>query len=336
MLDSLFEQSREHSIARIWIFSDLQQALPEMAEDCLARALEDILPLSKGFTHLWCLGDAMEGSQIDRVTRMVQMQVDRLKPLGLPLRFIMGNHDLDCTSRLPPGSTPVLPVWEAFRQVPDWKTTATPDAFWFSETIGPVRVVFLSDHVATDNAWLATQQEVRGEFPDRYPWTLADYQQLRNHIAEWPGPVILAGHYAFPGGPREPPPHGLLHRLLPLPDNVRLHFHGHAHTGDWPYGADKTFQRISTISWHQVQQLNISSLDRTRGSQTRSAILDISRDGNFTVFFRDHEDKTWSDIYICNSQAPRSRTEASTRHHSRRTDLSQTELGKWRAQHPEL
>jgi len=333
MIDDLFRRVRGDALARIWIFSDLQQVLPDMAEDCLLRALKDMNSLDAGLSHLWYLGDAMEGKDPERVDAMTRMQVDHLSTLGLPLRFVMGNHDLDCTTPLPPGSTPVLPVWEAFRKVNGWKTTKTPQEFYFTESYGETLTVFLSDHVAADNRWFATQQGVRGEDPASYPWTLADYQRLRDDIASWPGPVILAGHYAFPGGARGAPPDGLLTRLLPLPDNVQLIFHGHSHVGDWAYGKEKTFQNICTVDWHKTPQINVSSLDRTRGSQSRSVVLDIYKNHTLGVFFRDHEDKKWSNSHFIDCHAPRTISEASERHHRRRTNLEETSLGAWRNQH---
>lgn len=332
MIDGLFLNSKPAQ--RVWVFSDLQQALPEMAEECLDIALTDTRGIADTFTHLWCLGDAMEGNNLERIHRMVEMQVQRLGALDLPLRFVMGNHDLDCTTKLEAGSAPVLPAWEAFRKVPGWKTTETFEDFYFTETLGEFLVVFLSDHVAPDNRWHATQQEVRGTDPAAYPVPLSAYQSLRDQMAAWPGPVVVAGHYAFPGGARGAPPHGLLNRLLPLPDNVRLALHGHAHTGDWPYGKEKTYQRIGWIDWHNVPQINVSSLDRTRGSQTRSVVLDLYTDGSLGVFFRDHEDKMWSDAFFVDGQAPRNRSAASLRHHGRRTRLEDTALHAWKSQHP--
>ncbi len=332
MIDELL--ALRSPIARIWVFSDLQQVIPDMAEGCLKIALEDMQDLDLSPTAIWYLGDAMEGRDSGRVAEMTRMQVAHLSALNLPLRFVMGNHDLDCTSKLPEGTEPVLPVWEAFRQVPGWKTTPSFSDFYFTDTYGDVLVVFLSDHVAPDNRWIATQQEVRGPRPESYDIPVEAYRELRDYMASWNGPVILAGHYAFPGGARGAPPHGLLNRLLPLPDTVKLALHGHAHTGDWPYGKNQTFQRIGWIDWHNIPQVNVSSLDRTRGSQTRSLLLDIYDDGTFGLFFRDHEDKIWSDVFYINAHAPRSRSGASERHHHKHTRLADTPLAAWQAQHP--
>ena len=333
-LHDLYVQSCRGASHRIWIFSDLQQSLPEMAEDCLSIALEDMRDLGLDLTQLWYLGDAMEGRDPDRIARMLTMQVERLGALNLPVRFIMGNHDLDLTNALPAGDAPVLPAYEAFRSVPGWRSTETFTDFYFTEVFGNVLVVFLSDHVAPDNAWRATQQGLRGSHPEAYPHALEAYERLRREMEDWRGPVILAGHYAFPGGARGAPEGGLLERLLPLPDSVKLIFHGHAHTGDWPYGKAKTFQRIGWVDWHAVPQVNVSSLDRTRGSQTRSVVLHMHSDGTMGLFFRDHEDGMWSEAFWIDAAAPRTRSDASIRHHQRRTSFEGTDLSRWQQQHP--
>ena len=332
MINAFFQQGEP--VFRVWVISDLQQVIPEMAEDCLRRALEDVRELGGAFSSIWYLGDAMEGKEIGRVEEMTAMQVRLLGDIGVPVRFIMGNHDLDCSTALPVGSSPVLPVWEAFRKVPGWRTTASYSDFYFTEVYGEALVVFLSDHVAPDLRWIATQQEVRGAEPGSYSISVEAYQRLHAEMAAWKGPVILAGHYAFPGGARGAPEDGLLTRLLPLPDSVKLILHGHAHTGDWPYGREKTYQRIGWVDWHPVPQVNVSSLDRTRGSQTRSVILDFYANGSLGLFFRDHEDKIWSDAFFLDTRAPRTRSEASERHHGRRTRFDGTALERWRKQQP--
>lgn len=329
----LYAWSAERAVERIWTFSDLQQTMPEMAEDCLSRALADMEGVLPDITRIWYLGDAMEGREPERLAAMTAMQVEKLGRTRLPLRFIMGNHDLDAALKCAAGPPPMLPTYEAFRKVPGWRTTERFSEFYFTETMGETLVVFLSDHVAPDNAWQATQHGVRGEDPGAYPHTVEDYHLLRRRMAAWRGPVIVAGHYAFPGGARGAPEGGLLERLLPLPDNVVLALHGHAHTGDWPYGKAKTFQRVGWIDWHDIPQANISSLDRTRGSQTRSAVLHLHADGGMGLFFRDHEDGVWSDVFWTDARAPRRRSEASEGHHARRTDLSDTALYRWQSQH---
>ena len=324
-------QDRLHK--RFWIFSDLQQVLPHMAEECLRIALEDMADKKDRIDQIWYLGDAMEGKNPERVAEMVDMQVRLLTDFGVPVRFIMGNHDLDLTSNAPAGTPPILPVYDAFRNVPGWRTTDTFTDFYFTETFGDTLVVFLSDHVAPDNRWFATQQGLRGPDPEAYAHAPSAYDQLRDQMTAWQGPVILAGHYAFPGGARGAPPDGLLNRLLPLPDNVKLVLHGHAHTGDWPYGKEKTFQRLGWIDWHPVPQANISSLDRTRGSQTRSAVLDLYQDGTLGLYFRDHEDQMWSDAFYVNTRAPRTTSEANARHHGKHTSFEGTALETWKRQH---
>lgn len=325
MLDELL--ALRTPVARIWAFSDLQQGDPATAERYLDIALDDMQDLKLAPTAIWYLGDAVQGSDIDRVTAMTDMQVRKFRALKIPVNFIMGNHDLDCARLATP---PVLPVWEAFRMVPGWKTTPHYTDFYFTETYGNVMVVFLSDHIAPDNRWFVTHQMVRGPQPETYDVPLEAYHELRETMAAWDGPVIIAGHCAFPGGARDAPEDGLLCRLLPLPDNVKLALHGHAHIGDWVWAKQRTFQRVGWIEWHDIPQVNVSSLDGLRGSQPRSVIFDLYEDGTFGVFFRDHYDRIWSDVYFSDSTAPRSRTQESTQMHARRDSLSGTLRETWK------
>ncbi len=325
MLDSIL--TSRAPVSRIWAFSDLQQGELDLAERYLDCALADMHDLQLSPTAIWYLGDAVQGHDIDRVTAMTQMQVKKLGALGIPLCFVMGNHDLDCAGS---GTTPVLPGWEAFRKVPGWRTTAQCNDFYFTETYGTVLVVFLSDHIAPDNRWLVRHQKVHGPKPETYEITVEAYHKLRETMVSWKGPVIIAGHYAFPGGARDEPKDGLLCRLLPLPENVKLVLHGHAHIGDWVWAKQHTFQRLGWVHWHNIPQVNVSSLDGLRGSQPRSIVLDLYADGTFGLFFRDHYDRVWSDMYFCDMTAPRSRTKESTQLHSNRNSIAGTPLEAWK------
>jgi calcineurin-like phosphoesterase family protein len=331
-LQNLYDQSRETARHRIWVFSDLQQYDPALAEECLTLALDDMQTVGIDVTHLWYLGDATEGRDPEHTRRMTDLQVERLGGLNIPLRFVMGNHDLDATRNLSPGTTPVLPAYDAFRQVPGWRTTKTPQDPAFTETLGDALVVFLSDHVSPENRWFATQQEIRGEVPGDYPHDLAVYRDLRQRMADWDGPVILAGHYAFPGGARGTPQGGPLEGLLPLPENVKLILHGHSHIGDWLWGKKDAHQRLSWVDWHEVPQANISSLDRRRGSQTRSAVLHLQPDGTLALFFRDHEDGRWSDAFFTDTAAPRSHSDLSIQTHAEKKSLEGTDFDRWQQQ----
>lgn len=199
------------------------------------------------FTRLWYLWDGTEGNDPERSRRMTEMQIEKLGGLEVPLRFVMGNHDLDGTRDLPPGTMPVLTTYDAFRQVPGWRSIETQLDYYFTEIHGEFLVLVLSDHhLSTENRWFATQQQINNEFPEEYPHGLEAYQALRRQIADWSGQVQIAGHYALCGGARGTPPGGPLERLLPLPDPVKLVLHGHSHLGDWRRGKAKTFHRIST------------------------------------------------------------------------------------------
>jgi len=330
-MDSLIQS---HSpLARIWLISDLQQRIPDMAEGCLNIALEDVQALDVSPTAIWYLGDAVEGMNKKRVDQMIRMQIKKLSDLNIPLRFVMGNHDMDLTVRQEAGKEPLLPVWEAFRQVPNWKTTPSPSDFYFTDTYGDVLVVFISDHADLDNRWIATQQTIDGADPDAYDVPDKAFRELRAHIASWKGPVVIASHYPLPGGARAKPCGGLLTRLLPLPDTVKLVFHGHAHIGDWRIAKENACQKITWIDWHTIPQINISSLDRSRGSQTRSAFLDMYEDGTFGVFFRDHEDRRWSEVFFVDASYPRSISSVSRHHHETSKSFENTPLESWQSQH---
>jgi hypothetical protein len=109
--------------------------------------------------------------------------------------------------------------------------------------------------------------------------------------------------------------------------------HGHAHLGDWRWGKRHTYQRIGWIDWHAVPQANISSLDRRRGSQTRSAVLHLHADGTLALFFRDHEDGEWSDVFLTDTEAPRTPSDLSVRHHAAQDGTAGTDLERWQKQH---
>lgn len=316
MIDTLFNQPPPR---RIWLIADLQQSMPELIEECLRIAVDDLLQLGARPDAVWYLGDATEGRNPAVVEQSVAIQLELLARLQAPVRFIMGNHDLDCTRDLQPPCAPVLPMWTAARNHPDWTTTESCDQWFFIEHLGPWMIVFLSDHVAQDRSWLANQHTIAQAVPGSYPHPRQAFTKLRDQMAEHPGPVIIAGHYAFPGGTRGGPPDGILTRLLPLPPQVGLILHGHAHLGDFAYGHQQCYRRISYVDYHDLTQVNISSLDRTRGSQVRSAFLDLYDDGTLILFFRDHEDQRFSDVLIRDTRAPRSLTDRHRSHHTRKT-----------------
>lgn len=290
-----------------------------MIEECLRYGVEDIGGLDLGIDAIWYLGDATQGKRSGVVAESVALQRRLLNSLNVPVRFIMGNHDLDCCRDCEPGQRPLLPMWEAVREEPNWRTTNSPEDWFFCEEHGDWLIVFLSDHIAEDGRWLVSWNRLLGPQPECYPHQQGAYEALRERIKEWRGPVLIAGHYAFPGGSRGGDRESLHARLMPFSANVGLILHGHSHLGDLAWGQEQCYRRVSYVDYHDLVQVNVSSLDRTRGSQSRSAIIDLYADHGVSVWFRDHEDRCWSDALHRNCAAPRSLSQANQRHHSKRT-----------------
>jgi len=294
---------------RFWVISDLQQHEPAKARACLERAIEDFRACALPCDGIWYLGDGIEGANREALLEMSRMQAELLGRLGLPVRYVMGNHDLDYfRSRRREGEVmPVqaedFPFRETISRLPGWRTTPAIDDFFFLEDLGQIAVVFLSDHVDPGGAWYTTHGEVRGDAA-AYPHGQEAYDRLRGKIASCGKPVILASHYALSGGAR---PSELLNRLLPLPHNVQLHLHGHSHIGDTVWGGKDCHRKVAGVDNHAIPQVNISSLEDDRGSSIRSVILDIYRDRSFGVWFRNHRSGIWEDAFLTqgNACAPR-------------------------------
>ena len=294
-IERMLQALRPQVQARVWLISDLQQSVPERACRCLTTAVEDFQNLDMPPDRIWYLGDATEGTDIAAIGEMVEMQVEMLTALGVPLRYVIGNHDFDYWRRAVGAGPVVVPFLDAVKRTPGWETTPTLDAFHFVEELAGHLVVFLSDHADPDGAWLATFGKVFGQ-SDAYPHDQAAYDALRARIAQAGKPVITAAHYAFAGGNRDSES-GLLNPLLPLPENVRVHFCAHAHVGDRRWAGKDAFRKIACVDEQAVPQVNVASLDNDRGSQTRSVILELYADGTLGIYFRDHESRRWPESY---------------------------------------
>lgn len=289
----LYEESLRRAVHRVWILSDIQQSDPRLTRRCLDVSLADMVSLGNPFDRIWYLGDSVEGTDMEHLLAMTDLQERRFGELGVPLCYVTGNHDYDWSNRNP--GPPQMPFWEMVRRHPGWETTAGCEDFCFRSSLGDDYAVwFLSDHIARDGSWLVTHGHFRrGE--ERYPYTQADADALRARIAAEPKPVITASHYAFLGGNRES---RLMSRLLPLPENVRIHFCGHAHIGDWRCAKKDAFRRISWVDWHDIPQINVSSMENVRGRFCRSVLLHIHRDGQMAVFFRNHDAGVFTEAYL--------------------------------------
>lgn len=276
--------------ARIWVISDLQSVDPAEARRCLETAVEDVASLPVEFDRVWYLGDGVSGLDLELNRRVAQLQVELLERLDTPVRYVMGNHDIDHAKETGEVS---LPLYEAVRAHPTWLTTAAPEEFAFTEELGGWTALFLSDHVAPDGRWSVTHGRIWGD-AERYPHTEADYRAVVERVAGTGNPVVVAGHNAFPGGNR---PAEIQRWFLPLPDTVRLHLYGHAHIGDEEQVAEHAYRTISGIDHHQIPQVDVASLEDRRGDTIRSAVLELHAGGAFGVALRDHDGRRWLESY---------------------------------------
>ena len=280
--------------SRAWVISDLQTSSPEESRRVLTTAIEDIQELLSNLDQLWYLGDAVSGSNPEPNREVARVQIEHLDELGLPARYVMGNHDID-----PPRNADVfeMPFYERARDNDNWRTTDSPEAFYFIDELGSHTVMFLSDHVSRDMEWCVTHGRVRGD-ETAYPYTKADYRAAIESAGSRGNPLVIAGHNAFSGGNR---PAGLQDWFLPLPLNTVLHVYGHAHIGDerrLPSGSGhNAYETISYVNHHQVPQVDIASLEDRRGDAVRSAILETYVDGGCAIHLRDHSDGCWLESY---------------------------------------
>lgn len=275
---------------QIWVISDLQTADPDEARRCLGTAVDDATAAAGAFDYVWYLGDAIRGTDLERNERVASVQVDLLERLDAPVRYVMGNHDLDYARET---GTVASPFYEAVRAHPDWRTTDRWEDFHFFEDLDDWTVLFLSDHVDSDGRWSVTHGEIHGDV-DRYPHADEDYRHVTDRLARSEKPVLVAGHNAFPGGNRPAP---IQRRFFPLPDTVRLHLYGHAHVGDEEWAGEHAYRTISYVDDHRFPQIDVASLEDRRGDRIRSAVLRLYEDGEYGVFVRDHDREVWEESY---------------------------------------
>lgn len=134
---------------RVWLISDLQVAEPDEARRCLGSAVEDVTSLGMSLDKTWYLGDGVMETDLERNERVTDVQVKLLERLDCPLRYVMGNHDIDYAKKTGDVS---LPLYETVRSRPSWYTTERPEDFYFVEEFNEHVVLFLSDHVDPEGA----------------------------------------------------------------------------------------------------------------------------------------------------------------------------------------
>lgn len=298
MIEQIATMLHQRARHRLWLISDLQQSIPENATLCMRVAAEDFAALSLPCQYIFYLGDAVEGHDRVYIEEMTQMQFEKLDPLGIPVVYVVGNHDFDYYRHHRQELSRVeLPFYDAVKGHALWRTGALED-FYFALDMGEYAVVCLPDHAAADGSWFTTHGEIHGDV-SAYPYGEDDWKALSERIKKWQKPVFTMGHYSFLGGNREAP---LQSRMLPLPDNVRIHFYGHAHIGDAVWAGKDCYRKLSAVDWQDIVQINVASLENFRGSAIRSAFLEIYEDGTYGVLFRNHTQKKWEEAYLVDTK----------------------------------
>jgi hypothetical protein len=298
MIPTLLQAARPHVRHRVWVLSDLQQSQPAEATRCLSTAVEDFRSLDLPPEQIWYLGDAVEGANLPHLEEMAAMQVEVFSAFGVPLRYVLGNHDFDFLRHDGGASGRGAIFRDAVLKVPTWRTTESLESFYFVDSIGDYTVLFLSDHADPRNRWVSTHGLIHGD-PLLYPYKVRAYEALRDQIATVNGPVITCSHYAFAGGNRPSALHDL---MLPLPANIRLHLYGHAHIGDAAWAGKDLYRKIACVDDHPIVQCDIASLEDGRGSAIRSAVLEIYHDGTLGHFFRNHTTMRWEESLMLDAQ----------------------------------
>jgi hypothetical protein len=294
LIDRILQSVRTQVLHRVWVISDLQKSAPAEARRCLTTAVEDFRSLDLPIEQIWYLGDAVEGAHLDHLEEMAAMQVEVLASFGVPLRYVLGNHDLDLLRLDPERSQPTATFRDAVLRTPGWRTTDSIESFYFIDRIGEFTVAFFSDHADPAGRWFSTHGLIHGD-AGAYPHDAMAYRRVRDEIAATPGPVITCSHYAFAGGNRPSALHDL---MLPLPANIRLHLYGHAHIGDAAWAGKDLYRKIACVDHHPIVQCDIASLEDGRGSATRSMVLEIYQDRSLGLYFRNHSARRWEESLV--------------------------------------
>lgn len=275
--------------ARVWLISDLQQSQPERARECLETALDDFKELGLKCDKIWYMGDSVQGSDIAHLKEMTQMQKKAFEELGIPVCYVMGNHDMDVMSV---NERP--PFYEAVMSHEGWKCAEKCDEAFYWDKIADFDVLFISDHFSEDLSWWTSHGMIRGD-AERYPYYKIDkdIKNVMTKVKESGNKTITVSHYSFPGGNRAS---DFLKKLLPMPENVLMHIYGHSHIGDRVWGGVDAMRKVSWINDFDVPQIDVASLERGRGNAVRSAFLEIYED-SVKISFRNHDERKWTESF---------------------------------------
>ena len=241
MHEYIYRESLKRAKHKVWIFSDLQQADPKDTQECLNISMEDYYLLGAPADMIWFLGDCVEGADVSRLEEMCEMQEKAFVKAGIPLCFVAGNHDLDyMRSGNGKEKKAYIPFYEMAKKHKDWYMASSYEDPYFKVPLGDFKIYFFTDHIAADRSWFTSHGLIHGD-EQQYPH-IELLQKIKDEMEGDGCPVITASHYSFPDGSR---PAELLKNIMPLPQNVKLHFYGHAHIGDSVWAGDRPYQRIS-------------------------------------------------------------------------------------------
>ena len=295
IIDEIRKGLERHVQHRLWFVSDLQQRQPDRARRCMTLAMDDFLSLHLDPEVICYLGDATEGENLSHIREMAQMQVDQLARVDAPIYYVVGNHDFDyfrAHHRECQGM--YIPFVEHVRGLHQWHVPASYLEMGSIVDLGDIALLLLTDHADPEGTWFTTHGEIRG-FSDEYPYRKDAYEALMQTVRDLHKPVISESHYAFAGGNRAA---RLFDRFLPLPDNIRIHFYGHAHVGDVRWAGKDAHRKISSVDGQPIVQIDVASLESGRGSAVRSVIMEWYDTHEIGVYFRNHALGVWDDVLI--------------------------------------
>lgn len=292
MYDFIYQESLKRAKHKVWIFSDLQQSDPKNAKECLEVSMDDYYCLGAPADMIWFLGDCVEGADKQHLLKMCEIQEKAFMKTGIPLCFVAGNHDLDY-ARFGNREDAFIPFYEMAKKHRDWYIASSYTDLYFKVPLGDFKIYFFTDHIATDMSWDTTHGEIHGNV-SAYPH-IQVLQTIKQEMEDDACPIITASHYSFVGGSRSS---ALFNKIMPLPQNVKMHFYGHAHIGDYVWAGDSPYQRISWMNNHDIPQINVSSFEHIRGLKCRSVFLHIYEDHSCGIFFRNHDDRVFTECYF--------------------------------------
>lgn len=295
IIDDLIRGAQKRVKHRLWILSDLQQKQPERAAYCMKRASDDFTALNMPVEAVCYLGDATEGDNLQFIHEMAQMQADEFARVDAPKYYAIGNHDFDYFMHHRAALKEMrIPFVEYMRGQPQWHVPGDITKMYELVDMGDYALCFFTDHADPSGSWYTTHGEVRGD-ASAYPYTLEDYRRVCEEIAALGKPVLTLSHYSYAGGNRPAP---LFDRFLPIPQNVRMHFYGHAHIGDEVWAGKDCHRKISAVDGQPLIQINVASLENYRGTAVRSVVVEWYDTNEIGVLFRNHSEHCWDNYLV--------------------------------------